>query len=101
MLGIRFRPPFCGSPGDGSLGGVGLLLSPPALQSWRVASSRVKTWRQGRLLHATFNLGGFEGIWHIASVDGPTMQSSASDKQEFLDSLTAPEVVVMKLPTEY
>ncbi|CAE7277369.1 RTase [Symbiodinium sp. CCMP2456] len=88
-VGDGFVVLFAGSQGDGSQGGVGLLLSPPAVIAWRAAGSKCKAWPGGRLLHATFGLGGSEGVWHLASVYGPTMQCDESVKDAFYSSLSS------------
>ena len=88
-VGDGFVLLFAGSPGDGSHGGVGLLLSPPAVMAWRAAGSKSKAWPGGRLLHVTFGLGGSEGVWHWVSVHGPTMQCDEAVKDAFYSSLSS------------
>eukprot|EP00435_Cladocopium_sp_Y103_P055238 s395_g18.t1 len=68
---------------EGHSGGVGLLLSPPAVTAWHRAGQRCKSFSSGRLLHATFALAGQEGRWHVISCYGPTLQQSDDEKARF------------------
>ena len=81
-VGDGFVLIFSGTPGDGSSGGVGWLLTPGAAAAWRDASSRAHGL-SGRLLHISLALAGHEGVWHRVFIYGPTMQSTEDVKEHF------------------
>ena len=78
---------FSGGPTD-FLGGVGDPMSPQAYRAWCVAHRRVHTWNSGRLISISLALDQGEGLWHLASVYGPTLQSTPAEKTNFLRDLT-------------
>ena len=78
---------FSGGPTD-FLGGVGFLLSPQAYRAWCMANRRVHTGNSGRLISISLALDQGEGPWHLASVYGPTLQSTPAEKTHFLRDLT-------------
>ncbi|CAE7027069.1 unnamed protein product [Symbiodinium sp. KB8] len=84
-VGDGFLLIYAGSPGDGSLGGVALLLSPSAARSWRQAGSRAKHWDSGRELRISLRCP--EGLWHVGSAYGPTEQQDALVKDQFYQDL--------------
>ena len=86
-VGDGFLLIYAGSPGDGSLGGVALLLSPSAARSWRQAGSRAKHWDSGRELRISLRCP--EGLWHVGSAYGPTEQQDALVKDQFYQDLRA------------
>ena len=86
-VGNDFKLLYAGGSVD-FLGGVGILLSPRAYTAWCLAGRQVRTWSSGRLLSISFALHQGEGRWHIAAAYGPTLQSSESEKANFLQDLT-------------
>ena len=63
---------------------MGFLLSPQAYRAWCVANRRVHTWNSGRLISISLALDQGE----VASVYGPTLQSTPAEKTNFLRDLT-------------
>ena len=69
------------------LEGIGFVLSPAAYVAWEHASERAHFWPSRGLLHIILALDGHQGVWHLASVCGATMQCTAADKADFIQSL--------------
>ena len=61
---------------------------PQAYRAWCMANRRVHTWNSGRLISISLALDQGEGLWHLASVYGPTLQSAPAEKTNFLRDLT-------------
>ena len=69
--------------GAGSHGGIAFLLSPAAATAWRLAGSDYDFTSSGRLLRLSFQLAGGEGVWHLLSVYGPTLQCDHATHEQF------------------
>lgn len=82
-IGSGFLLIYSGSPGDGALGGVAFVLSPAAAAAWRLGGCRAEHVSSGRLLRISLSLDGHEGLWHLVSVYGPTMQCLPQVKEQF------------------
>ena len=87
-VGNDFVMVYQGSPQDGSKGGCGILLSPPAAKAWMQNGSWAVGCPSGRILRVSLKLGGSEGRWHLFSTYGPTMQCPDDEKQSFWTNLS-------------
>ena len=69
--------------GAGASGGVAFLLSPAAVKAWRATGSAFDFAPSGRMLRLSFQVAGGEGVWHLFSVYGPTLQCDNTTKAQF------------------
>lgn len=82
-VGGSFTLIYAGGPGDGSMGGVGWLLSLGATTAWQRAGGSAYPSSMGRLLRLPLALRGNEGVWQLLAVYGPILQASQVDKHNF------------------
>ena len=74
--------------GDGQTGeGVAIILSGPAMDTWRAGGSQWKAWGS-RLITATLEISsGRSGQLHVLSCYVPTFAASREEKNSFFDLL--------------
>ena len=77
-------------PGEGNRQrgeGVAIVLSGPAVSTWRAGGSQLKAWGS-RLVTATLEIGkGRSGRLHILCCYAPTFAASGEEKNRFFDLL--------------